>query len=234
MTDNTSEILGVYDELERTICWCIPEDNAAIKAECGGWVVEITPKDRKNYNLRRAFDLAAQGLELRYLLDRLKDLDGMRIFNESYYDGGWWKVSIRYKGEPSNKQQAADDAAAYFARFYSMNDKGCNLIVHSENARLTIEDREKGKRGKTLVVHDPRGEIWEEAEALVALGADYQGVVKGNLNREIEYDLRKVKQWPSVTVRDKNKVIDYEGRAVQVTEFPAMTVITLWKEIEYK
>lgn len=143
MTEKTSEILDTYDELERAICWCIPEDNAAIKAECGGWVVEIAPKDRKNYKLRRAFDLATQGLELRYLLDRLRDLDGMRAFNESYYDGGWWKVSIHYKGEPCSKQ-------------------------------------------------------------------------------------------PSVTVRDTNKIVNYEGRAVQVTEFPAMTVVTLWKEIEYK
>ena len=155
MTKNTSEILDTYDELERAIYWCIPEDNAAIKAECGGWVVAITPKDRKNYKLRRAFDLATQGLELRYLLDRLRDLDGMRVFNESYYDGGWWDVSIHYKGEPSNKPQRADD-------------------------------------------------------------------------------LRKVKTRPSVTVRDKNKIVDYEGRAVQVTEFPAMTIITLWKEIEYR
>ena len=143
MTENTSEILYTYDELERAIYWCIPEDGAAIKAECGGWVVEITPKDRKNDKLRRAFDLATQGLELRYLLDRLRDLDGMRAFNESYYDGGWWKVSIHYKGEPGSKQ-------------------------------------------------------------------------------------------PSVTVRDTNKIVNYEGRAVQVTEFPAMTVVTLWKEIEYK
>lgn len=170
MTENTSEILDTYDELERTIYWCIPEDNAAIKAECGGWVVEITPKDRKNYELRRAFDLATQGLELRYLLDRLRDLGGMRTFNKSYYDGGWWKVLIRYKGEPSSKQQ--------------------------------------------------------EAEALVALGAV-----------EDKYSLRKVEKrpkQPSVTVRDTNKIVNYEGRAVQVTEFPAMTVVTLWKEIEYK
>ena len=147
MTENTSEIFDTYAELERAIYWCIPEDNAAIKAECGEWVVEITPKDRKNYKLRRAFDLATQGLELRYLLDRLRDLDGMRAFNESYYDGGWWKVSIHYRGKPK------------------------------------VEKR--------------------------------------------------LKQ-PSVTVRGKNKIVDYEGRAVQVTEFPAMTIITLWKEIEYK
>ena len=155
MTVNISETLDTYDELERTIYWCIPEDNAAIKAECGGWIVEITPKDRKNYKLRQAFDLATQSLELRYLLDRLKDLDGLHGFNESYYDGGWWDVSIHYKGEPSNKQQRADN-------------------------------------------------------------------------------LRNAKTRPSVTVRDKSKIVDYEGRAVQVTEFPAMTVITLWKEIEYK
>lgn len=191
MTENTSEILDTYDELERAIYWCIPEDDAAIKAECGGWVVEITPKDRKNYKLRQAFDLATQGLELRYLLDRLRDLDGMRAFNESYYDGGWWKVSIHYKGESS----------------------------------------------KTLVVDDPRGEIWDAAEALVTLGADYQGVVEDVMSRKVKYSLRKVEKrlkQPSVTVRNKNVITHHEGRAVQVTEFPAMTVITLWKEIEYK
>ena len=181
MTENTSEILDTYDELERAIYWCLPEDDAAIKAECGGWVVEITPKDRKNYKLRRAFDLATQGLELRYLLDRLRDLDGMRAFNESYYDGGWWKVSIHYKGEPCSKQQ--------------------------------------------------------EAEALVTLGADYQGVVEDVMSRKVKYSLRKVEKrlkQPSVTVHNKNVITHHEGRAVQVTEFPAMTVITLWKEIEYK
>lgn len=233
MTKNTSEILDTYDELERAIYWCIPEDNAAIKAECGGWVVEITPKDRKNYKLRRAFDLAAQGLELRYLLDRLRDLEGMRAFNGSYYDGGWWKILIRYKGEPCSKQQEADDIAAYFTRTYGVNHPRHNLTFHSENARLTIE----GEYAKTLIVDDPRGEIWDAAEALVALGADYQGVVEDVLSREVKYCLQKVeKRWkqPSVTVRDTNKIVNYEGRAVQVTEFPAMTVITLWKELEYK
>lgn len=233
MTENTSEILGTYDELERAIYWCIPEDDAAIKAECGGWVVEITPKDRKKYKLRRAFDLATQGLELRYLLDRLRDLDGMRAFNESYYDGGWWKVSIHYKGEPCSKQQEADDIAAYFARTYGVDYPRYNLTVRSENTRLTIE----GESSKTLVVYDPRGEIWDAAEALVALGADYQGVVEDVMSREVKYSLRKVEKRlkrPSVTVRDTNKIVNYEGRAVQVTEFPAMTVVTLWKEIEYK
>lgn len=233
MTKNTPEILGTYDELERAIYWCIPEDDAAIKAECGGWVVEITPKDRKNYKLRRAFDLATQGLELRYLLDRLRDLDGMRAFNESYYDGGWWKVSIHYKGEPCSKQQEADDIAAYFTRTYGADYPRYNLTVRSENTRLTIE----GESSKTLVVDNPRGEIWDAAEALVALGADYQGVVEGVMSREVKYSLRKVEKrlkQPSVTVRDTNKIVNYEGRAVQVTEFPAMTVVTLWKEIEYK
>lgn len=131
----------------------------------------------------------------------------------------------------------ADYVAAYFARLYQMNDNWCNLTVFSERARLTIEGVERGRRTKTLIVDDPRGEIWDEAETLVALGASFQGVVKGDLNREVKYDLRKVKSWlkqPSVTVRDKNKIIDYEGRAVQVTDMPAMTVVTLWKEIEYK
>lgn len=233
MTENTSEILDTYYELERAIYRCIPEDNAAIKAECGGWVVEITPKDRKNYKLRRAFDLATQGLELRYLLDRLRDLDGMRAFNESYYDGGWWKVLIRYKGGPRSKQQEADDIAAYFTRTYGASYPRHNLTVHSENARLTIE----GEYDKTLIVDNPRGEIWDAAEALVALGADYQGVVEDVLSCEVKYSLRKVEKRlkrPSVTVRDTNKIVNYEGRAVQVTEFPAMTVVTLWKEIEYK
>lgn len=233
MTENTSEILDTYDELERAIYWCIPEDNAAIKAECGGWVVEITPKDRKNYKLRRAFDLTTQGLELRYLLDRLKDLDGMHMFNVSYYDGGWWTVSIHYKGERCSKQQEADAIAAYFTRTYGVNYPQYNLTVHSENARLTID----GEYPKTLIVDDPRGEIWDAAEALVAHGADYQGVVEDVLSREVKYRLRKVEKrpkQPSVTVRDTNKIVDYEGRAVQVIEFPAMTVITLWKEIEYK
>lgn len=131
----------------------------------------------------------------------------------------------------------ADYVAAYFARLYQMNDNWCNLTVFSERARLTIEGAERGRRTKTLIVDDPRGEIWDEAETLVALGASFQGVVKGDLNREVRYDLRQVKpllRQPSVTVRDKNKIIDYEGRVVQVTELPAMTVVTLWKEIEYK
>lgn len=131
----------------------------------------------------------------------------------------------------------ADYVAAYFARLYQMNDNWCNLTVFSERARLTIEGAERVRRTKTLIVDDPRGEIWDEAETLVALGASFQGVVNGDLNREVRYDLRQVKPWlrrPSVTVRDKNKIIDYEGRVVQVTELPAMTVVTLWKEIEYK
>lgn len=133
--------------------------------------------------------------------------------------------------------KGADYVAAYFARLYQMNDHWCNLTVFSDNARLTIEGAERGRRTKTLIVDEPRGEIWEEAEELVRSRMSHQGVVKGDLNREVKYDLRRVKPWfkqPSVTVRDKNKVIDYEGRAVQVTELPAMTVITLWKEIEYK
>ena len=52
--------------------------------------------------------------------------------------------------------------------------------------------------------------------------------------QEIVETYEKRLKRPSVTVRDKSKITDYEGRAVQVTEFPAMTVITLWKEIEYK
>ena len=139
--------------------------------------------------------------------------------------------------ELDTKLKGADYVAAYFARSYQMNDHWCNLTVFSENARLTIEGAERGRRTKTLIVDEPRGEIWEEAEELVAQDSDFQGIVKGDLNREVKYDLRKVKSWlkqPSVTVRDKNKIIDYEGRAVQVTDMPAMTVVTLWKEIEYK
>lgn len=237
MTEKTSEILDTYDELERAIYWCIPEDNAAIKAECGGWVVEITPKDRKNYKLRRAFDLATQGLELRYLLDRLRDLDGMRAFNESYYDGGWWKVAIRHKDASTAKPQGADRVAEYFAKLYGMNEKWCNLTVESETTCLTIEGAEGGERNQTLIVDDPRDKIWDEAEELAAIGAIFQGTVKGDLDCEVKYTLKPVKTWlrqPSVTVRDKRKITDYEGRAAQVTEFPAMTVITLWKEIEYK
>lgn len=138
---------------------------------------------------------------------------------------------------PDTKLKGADYVAAYFARLYQMNDHWCNLTVFSENARLTIEGAERGRRTKTLIVDEPRGEIWEEAEELVAQDRDFQGIVKGDLNREVKYDLRKVKSWlkqPSVTVRDKNKIIYYEGRAVQVTDMPAMTVVTLWKEIEYK
>ena len=133
--------------------------------------------------------------------------------------------------------EGADYVAAYFARLYQMNYNWCNLTVFSDNARLTIDGAERGRRTKTLIVDEPRGEIWDEVETLVALGASFQGVVKGDLNREVRYDLRQVKPWlmqPSVTVRDKNKIIDYEGRVVQVTELPAMTVVTLWKEIEYK
>ena len=127
--------------------------------------------------------------------------------------------------------------AAYFARLYQMNDNWCNLTVFSDNARLTIEGAERGRRTKTLIVDEPRGEIWDEAETLVALGASFRGVVEGDINREVRYDLRQVKprlKRPLVTVRDKNKIVDYEGRAVQVTDMPAMTVVTLWKEIEYK
>lgn len=61
-------------------------------------------------------------------------------------------------------------------------------------------------------------------------GADYRGIAKDRLNREVTTRLKQ----PSVTVRNKNVITHHEGRAVQVTEFPAMTVITLWKEIEYK
>ena len=133
--------------------------------------------------------------------------------------------------------KGADYVSAYFARLYTMNDHWCNLTVFSGRTCLTIEGAERGRRTKTLIVDEPRGEIWEEAEELVRSGMSYQGVVKGDLNREVKYDLRRVKsclERPSVTVRDKNKIIDYEGRAVQVTELPAMTVVTLWKEIEYK
>lgn len=56
------------------------------------------------------------------------------------------------------------------------------------------------------------------------------GIIKDDLNREVKTRLKQ----PSVTVRDKNIITHHEGRAVQVTEFPAMTVITLWKEIEYR
>lgn len=133
--------------------------------------------------------------------------------------------------------KGADYVATYFARLYQMNDNWCNLTVFSNRARLTIEGAERGRRTKTLIVDDPRGAIWDEAETLVALGASFRGVVKGDINREVRYDLRQVKprlKYPLVTVRDKNKIIDYEGCAVQVTDMPAMTVVTLWKEIEYK
>ena len=237
MTDKIDEIVTTYEELDRIIFCCLPEDNAALKVECGTWDVEIVPKYNKKHTFRRAFDRAFYGQELQRLLDKLQELDDMRMFNESYYDHGWWSVSIRHKDEPDKSITCPEQVAEFYARLYGMNDKWCNLTVHSENAQLTIEGAEKGERTKTLIVNDPQGEIWDEAEALVALGADYQGMVIGDLNRKVKYDLRKVKTWlkqPSVTVRDKNKVIDYEGRAVQVTELPAMTVITLWKEIEYK
>lgn len=61
-------------------------------------------------------------------------------------------------------------------------------------------------------------------------GAGCLGIIKDDLNREVKTRLKQ----PSVTVRDKNIITHHEGRAVQVTEFPAMTVITLWKEIEYR
>lgn len=237
MTDNTLEIVETYSELDRAIYWCLPEEVVAIEAECGDWIVEITPKAKRKCIIRRAFDEAASGRELLRVLNKLRDLDDMRKFAESYHNGICWHVEIRHKDEPDTKLRGADYVAAYFARLYQMNDNWCNLTVHSETALLTIEGAERGNRTKTLIVDEPRGEIWEEAEALVAQGGDFQGVVKGDLNRKVKYDLRKVKTWlkqPSVTVRDKNKVTDYEGRAVQVTELPAMTVITLWKEIEYR
>lgn len=237
MTDKTLEIVETYSELDRAIYWCLPEDVVTIEAELGDWVVEIRPKAKRKCSLRRAFDTAAAGRELLRVLNKLRDLDDMRKHTESYYSGGWWYVEIRRKDEPDTKLKVADYVAAYFARFYGMNDHWCNLTVFSENARLTIEGAECGRRTKTLIVDEPRGEIWEEAEELVAQDSDFQGIVKGDLNREVKYDLRKVKSWlkqPSVTVRDKNKIIDYEGRAVQVTDMPAMTVVTLWKEIEYK
>lgn len=237
MTGKTTEIVDMYDELERTLYWCIPEDNAAIKTECGDWIVEIVPKDRKNYTLRRALDLAAQQLELRYLLDKLKDLDGMREFNDICYNGGWWCVAIRHKYEPDKKRKRPDEIAEWYSKFYGMNKLWCNLTLQSETARLTIEGAEKGERSKTLVVQDPQGEMWGEAEELVVGGRDYQGTVTGDFNRKVKYDLRPVKSWikqPSVTVRKDNIITHHEGRAVQVTEMPAMTVITLWKEIEYK
>lgn len=237
MTDETDEIVKTYEELERVIYGCLPEDNAAIKTECGDWIVEIAPKYNTNCTLRRAFDRAHYSQELQRLLDKLQELGDMRVFNESYYDNGWWSVSIRHKDKPVRSIACPERVAEFYARLYGMNDKWCNLTVRSENAQLTIEGAEKGERTKTLIVNEPRGEIWDEAEALIARGADYQGTAIGDLNRKVKYDLRKVKTWPkqpSVIVRDKNKVIDYEGRVVQVTELPAMTVITLWKEIEYK
>jgi hypothetical protein len=237
MTDKTYEIVRTYEKLDRVIYYCLPEDDAAIKAECGAWDVEIVPKYNKKHTFRRAFDRAFYGQELQRILDKLQELDDMRAFNESYYNRGWWSVSIRHKDKPDRSTACPEQVAEFYARLYGMNDKWCNLTVHSENARLTIEGAEKGERTKTLIVNNPRGEIWDEAEALVARGADYQGTVIGDLNRKVKYDLREIKTWlkqPSVTVRDKNKVTDYEGRAVQVTELPAMTVITLWKGIEYK
>lgn len=237
MTDNALDIVETHSELYRAIYWCLPEDRTAIKTECGDWIVEITPKEYTKYPIRRTFDTVAAGRELLRVLNKLRDLDNMRRYTETFYNGGWWYVEIRRKDESDTKLKGADYVAAYFARLYQMNDNWCNLTVFSENARLTIEGAEKGRRTKTLIVDDPRGEIWEEAEELVTQGCDFQGVVKGDLNREVRYDLRKTKPWlkqPSVTVRDKNKIIDYEGRAVQVTEMSAMTVITLWKEIEYK
>ena len=237
MTDDTLDIVETYSELDRAIYWCLPEEVVVIEAELGDWIIEITPKNKRKCTLRRAFDTAAAGRELLRVLNKLRDLDDMCKYTESYYSCGWWYVEIRRKDEPDTKLRGADYVAAYFARLYKMNDHWCNLTVFSENARLTIEGAEKGRRTKTLIVDEPRGEIWEEAEELVAQGGDFQGVVKGDLNREVKYDLRRVKpclERPSVTVRDKNKIINYEGRVVQVTELPAMTVVTLWKEIEYK
>ena len=130
-----------------------------------------------------------------------------------------------------------DRVTEYFAKLYGMNEKWCNLTVESETTSLTIEGAEGGERNQTLIVDDPRDEIWDEAEELAAIGVIFQGTVKGDLNCEVKYTLKPVKTWlrqPSVTVRDKRKITDYEGRAIQVTEFPAMTVVTLWKEIEYK
>ena len=237
MTNKTLEIVETYSELDRAIHWCLPEEVVAIEAELGGWVIEIKPKVDRKCTLRRAFDTAAAGRELLRVLNKLRDLDDIRKYTETYYSGGWWYVEIRRKDEPDTKLKGADYVAAYFARLYKMNDNWCNLTVFSGRTRLTIEGSERGRRTKTLIVDEPRGEIWEEAEELVRSGMSYQGVVKGDLNREVKYDLRRVKsclERPSVTLRDKNKIIDYEGRAVQVTELPAMTVITLWKEIEYK
>lgn len=237
MIDKYDEIIDTYEELDRVICRCIPEADATIKVGCGVWIVEITPKNRKSHTTRRAFDDTTSGRELQRLLDKLYELGDMREFHDSYYDRGWWTVTIRHKDTPDRTLKGADHVAAYFARIYGMNDKWCDLIVKSETTELTVRGAEKGQRNKTLIVDAPRGEVWDEAESLVRLGVGFQGVVKGDLNREVTYDLRPVKTWlkqPSVTVRNKNIVTHYEGRAVQVTEMPAMTVITLWKEIEYK
>lgn len=235
--DKDSEILDAYKELDRILFFCIPKDNAALKVECGAWVVEIVPKDRKKHTFRRAFDEATSGQKLQSLLDKLLELDDMWEFNDSYYNYGWWTVAIRYKDNPGKKDQGPDYVAAYFASFYGMNDKWCDLIVRSTTTELTIRGAERGQRNKELIVHDPKGEMWDEAERLAHLGVGFQGEVIGDINRKVTYDLRKVEtqiKQPSVTVRDKNVITHREGRAVQVTETPAMTVITLWKEIEYK
>ena len=237
MINKDEEILNIYKELDGVVCGCIPEDDSALKVECGAWIVEIALKNRKIYTIRRAFDEAASGRELQRVLDKLYELDDLREFHDTYYDRGWWGVAIRRKDTPDRTLKYADHVAAYFARIYGMNDKWCNLTVQSETTRLNIEGAEKGLRNKTLIVDDPSGQIWDEAEALVSGSHDYQGVVTGDLNRKVKYDLRPVKSWikqPSVTVRNNNIITHYEGRAVQVTEMPAMTVITLWKEIEYK
>ena len=217
MIDKTDEIVKTYEELDRVIYYCLPEDNASLKVGCGTWNVEITPKYDKKYTLRRAFERAFYGQELQRLLDKLEELDDLRVFNESYYDHGWWNVSIHKMDNHVISVARPDHVAEFYAKLYGMNDKWCNLTVHSENARLTIEGAEKSERDKTLIVNDPRGEIWGEAEALVARGADYQGTVIGDLNRKVKYDLRKVqprREQPSVMIIDKNKVSEYKGRAV--------------------
>ena len=186
MDDKTLKIVEAYSELDRAIYWCLPEEVVSIKDECGDWVVEITPKTKKTSTLRRAFDGAAARRELLRVLNKLRDLNDMRKYAESYYNGGWWYVEIRRKDAPDTKLKGADYVATYFARLYKMNDHWCNLTVFSENARLTIEGAERGRRTKTLIVAEPRGEIWDEAEELVRSGMSYQGTVKGDLNREVK------------------------------------------------
>lgn len=235
MDDETFDVIDAYDALERAIYHILPMPGYARRFTCGSWTIDIMPTDPYKLNPPMApSPHVTDATRVRRLLDELKKLDGSRYLTELYdINKAQWSVEIMYGDEPSRRLKGVDYIAAYFARLHQMNDKDCNLILRSESTELTIRGAERRDRTMCLIESDPRGEVWEEAEAIASYGVGFQGTVIGDLGRKVVYSLRKYKTWlkqPSITVRDKNVVTHHEGRAVQVTEMPAMTVITLWKE----